>query len=288
MPRKIQHVLSLGAGVQSSTLALMLDRRELPGYPRPNYAVFADTQAEPADVYKWLAWLKTKVSYPILTVTAGNLEKDSLRIKRSKRSGLFYLRTYIPFFTRPRQDGESEDVDKGEKIKNGILFRKCTAEYKVRLILRTIRNESKIPRGCKDIMVHSYMGISVDEAHRMKANAEPWAKSVYPLVDANISRQDCIDWMQKHYGVRPPRSACVFCPYHSDAEWVRLRDTDPSGFKRAVEFERRVQGAAAKTPESIRSDLFLHSSRIPLDKVTFKAENPKDHWGNECEGMCGV
>lgn len=49
-------VLSLGAGVQSSTLALMSARGDL---PRLDYAVFADTGWEPARVYAWLDWLET-------------------------------------------------------------------------------------------------------------------------------------------------------------------------------------------------------------------------------------
>lgn len=44
-------VLSLGAGVQSSTLLLMACAGEL---PRPDVAVFADTGWEPSAVYRWL------------------------------------------------------------------------------------------------------------------------------------------------------------------------------------------------------------------------------------------
>lgn len=44
-------VLSLGAGVQSSTLALMMAAREI---ETVQAAVFADVGAEPASVYRWL------------------------------------------------------------------------------------------------------------------------------------------------------------------------------------------------------------------------------------------
>jgi hypothetical protein len=49
------HILSLGAGVQSSTLALMAAAGEVT--PMPTAAIFADTQDEPASVYRWLDWL---------------------------------------------------------------------------------------------------------------------------------------------------------------------------------------------------------------------------------------
>ena len=46
-PKRL-HILSLGAGVQSSTLALMFARGEVT--PMPDCAIFADTGAEPASV----------------------------------------------------------------------------------------------------------------------------------------------------------------------------------------------------------------------------------------------
>ncbi len=48
-------ILSLGAGVQSTTLALMALRGDLPD--RPMAAVFADTGFEPRRVYEHLHWL---------------------------------------------------------------------------------------------------------------------------------------------------------------------------------------------------------------------------------------
>ncbi len=48
-------VLSLGAGVQSTTLALMAAHGEVG--PMPDCAVFADTGWEPRAVYDHLAWL---------------------------------------------------------------------------------------------------------------------------------------------------------------------------------------------------------------------------------------
>jgi 3'-phosphoadenosine 5'-phosphosulfate sulfotransferase (PAPS reductase)/FAD synthetase len=47
-------VISLGAGVQSTTLLLLAHRGELPGGP-VDYAIFADTGWEPAGVYRHLA-----------------------------------------------------------------------------------------------------------------------------------------------------------------------------------------------------------------------------------------
>ena len=49
-------VLSLGAGVQSTTLALLAVRGEIG--PMPDCAIFADTGWEPRAVYEHLTWLR--------------------------------------------------------------------------------------------------------------------------------------------------------------------------------------------------------------------------------------
>ena len=56
-------ILSLGAGVQSSTMALMADKGEFG--VKPDAAVFADTGWEPKPVIQHLEYLKSVISYPI-------------------------------------------------------------------------------------------------------------------------------------------------------------------------------------------------------------------------------
>jgi len=53
--KKALVVISLGAGVQSSTMALMAANGEL---PKPDCAIFADTGYEPKAVYRYLEFLK--------------------------------------------------------------------------------------------------------------------------------------------------------------------------------------------------------------------------------------
>lgn len=70
------HVISLGAGVQSSTMALMYAIGELS--PMPACAIFADTQDEPQEVYEWLNWLERQLPFPTFRVTAGRLSDSAL------------------------------------------------------------------------------------------------------------------------------------------------------------------------------------------------------------------
>ncbi len=134
-----------------------------------------------------------------------------------------------------------------------------------------------------------WIGISVDEVHRMKPSKRANVKSCWPLVDARISRHDCLEWMKKNGYPVPPRSACIYCPFHSDNVWRQLRDEEPDEFRNAVEFEKRIQNAYAK--RGFNQIPFLHDTRINLDQVDFSTD--EDHgqqvmFGGECEGMCGV
>lgn len=125
------HVISLGAGVQSSTMALMASHGEIT--PMPDCAIFADTQDEPQAVYDWLDWLEKQLPYPVHRVTKGRLSDEVVRIARSKKSGLRYMKGMIPAFVR-NVDGSI-----------GILGRKCTKEYKIAPITAMLRGMVNTP-----------------------------------------------------------------------------------------------------------------------------------------------
>lgn len=134
-----------------------------------------------------------------------------------------------------------------------------------------------------------WIGISRDEAHRMKPSRVDYIENYWPLVNKGMSRNSCLEWMEKNKFPTPPRSACVFCPFHHDSEWKRLKEIEPEEWSKAVEFEISLQ-AAAKTQEVLIGTPFLHQSCKPLSEVDFI--EPKETqgllFGNECEGMCGV
>jgi len=270
-------VLSLGAGVQSSTLALMAAHGEVE--PMPTAAIFADTQAEPDSVYKWLDWLEKQLPFPVHRVTKGSLEAEALSVRTSKKTGLRFSRTSIPVFVRCT-DG----------FIGRIPQRTCTRDFKIRPIVQTVRRIAKVPRGCKEVVVTQWIGISLDEIQRMKPAREVWIKNRWPLVEKRMTRYRCLEWMKSHGYQKPPRSSCVFCPFHSLNEWRMLRDTEPEAWNRAIEFEISLQRAHAGTDTLTRTP-YLHRSCKPLDQVDLRTD--KDHgqlwlWQDECSGMCGV
>ncbi len=246
--------------------------------PMPQCAIFADTQSEPKAVYEWLNWLERELPFPVHRVTAGNLGTDQLRVRRSNKSGRLYLRHSIPAFVQ-RPDG-----------RKGLLGRKCTSDYKIVPLQRKVKEIVGIRRSVRDVRAIMWIGISRDECHRMKPSRVPYIENIWPLIDLRMTRTDCLRWMAARGYPIPPRSACSFCPFHSDDEWRNLKENHPEDFEAAVNFERALIAAAA-TQEALKGVPYLHASLVPLDQVDLQA-NPSHGqlslFGNECEGMCGV
>lgn len=276
----VLHFISLGAGVQSSTMALMAAKGEFKalGMEMPAAAIFADTQSEPKAVYEWLDWLEKELPFPVHRVTVGNLGVDELRVRRSKKSGKLYLRNSIPAFVK-KPDG-----------RKGLLGRKCTSDYKIVPLQRKVKELVGIKRAVRDVRAIMWIGISRDECHRMKPSRASYIENVWPLIDMSMTRTDCLQWMSRNGYPIPPRSACTFCPFHSDFEWRNLKENHPEDFEFAVRFERDLI-AASQRQEVLKGTPYLHESLVPLDEVDFQA-NPSHGqlslFGNECEGMCGV
>lgn len=273
-------ILSLGAGVQSSTLALMAEHGEI---ERPDCAIFADTQQEPIAVYRWLEWLESKLTFPVYRVTAGDLWKSAIRVRRTKDGERSYIATGIPiFFTN--HDGGTVTTRKG------IGKRHCTRDFKTVPITRKARELLGLRRVPKSAgkLVSMWIGISADEAGRAKPARAPWIESRHPLLEFDMDRDDCIDWMVAHKYPVPPRSACKFCPFHDDESWLALT---PQELAEVGAKEIELQNAYART-STITGVPYFHASRLPILQVKFKP-TPKDLkqrrlFGAECEGMCGV
>lgn len=257
-------VISLGAGVQSTTVALMAAVGEL---EMPDCAIFADTGWEPVSVYRHLDWLETQLPFPVHRVSVGNIRTDYLGQAAGRRAAS------IPYFTS-----------------SGMKPRQCTAEYKVRPILRKIRELLGIlgQRSPTESVAEQWIGISTDEAHRMKPSRYGWISHRYPLIDMRLSRNDCAKWLGRR-GLTAPKSACIGCPFHSDTMWRDMRDNDPASWADAVAFDGLLRTAAMG--RGFTQEAFMHRSCVPLDQVdlrTWDDRGQSDLFGNECEGMCGV
>jgi len=239
-------------------MALMMAKGEI---PPPDCAIFADTQWEPKAVYEWLDWLETQLPFPIYRVSEGNL-RDAVLRQANATGGRF---ASVPWHML-RPDGGG-----------AIGRRQCTREYKVDPLRRKMRE--LVGKGGH---VEVCIGISVDEAHRMKPARNKWQHHTWPLIDLRMTRADCLMWMERNGYPRPPKSSCLGCPYHSDQQWQEIKQV-PEEWADVVEID-----AAIRVTPKMHSRQFMHRSLKPIDQVEFVNEAQVDMFGNECEGLCGV
>ena len=269
--------LSLGAGVQSTVLALMAERGEY-GLPKPDVAVFADTGWEPPAVYEHLDWLSSQLSFEVVRVQAGNIKENILA--GTSPDGNNYLG--IPAYLLSA-DGNP-----------GIAARQCTSKYKVKPINRFLRERLGVApgrRAPKDVQVEIWMGISADELLRQKESREEWATNRYPLIELGFSRAQLLVWFKENYPDRYlPRSSCIGCPYRSDPEWKWLKENEPEAFREAIFVDRALrEESVVRNAITRKGAAFLHRSRIPLAEVDFEDSVDYDAFmDEECEGLCGI
>ena len=275
-------VISLGAGVQSTTMALMAAKGEIG--PMPDCAIFADTGSEPANVYKHLEWLMSPgvLPYPVHIVTGGNIKDDLLRgFSDTGGQGTF---VGVPFFIQKMKAN-------GVSFEPGMGRRQCTRHYKVDTLIKAQRQllgyepRVRIPAGSMEV----WIGISLDEAMRAKPARQPWQTNRHPLLDLRMTRAQCLEWLEANGYPRPPKSACTFCPFRDDSGWRDMKENDPESFQDAVNVDVAVRENGHLNKR--RNKLYVHRSLKPLSEVDFETSEDKGQLNmfiNDCEGMCGV
>ena len=258
MAEPTMRVLSLGAGVQSTTLLLM----SLEGIlPRLDAAIFADTGWEPAHVYSHLDAITAAAAgggVPVLRVSNGNLRTDLLSAGQRYAS--------IPYFVR-NPDGSE-----------GMGRRQCTSGYKLAPIGRKVRellgaqapDFRRVPKGR---VAEQWIGFSADEIGRVSDRDQVSYVTVrHPLLDLGMDRKACERWLRSRGWDSVAKSACIGCPYHGNRQWRDLRDSRPAEWADAIEFDAAIRkGRSRGLP--LAGEAYLHRSRVPLaiapiDRVT--------------------
>ena len=188
-------VISLGAGVQSTTMALMAAHGEIG--PMPDCAIFADTGAEPSGVYRHLDWLERELPFPVHRVSAGNLRDQIV----GAASGKNRMDARPPFFT----------------ASGGMLNRQCTQDFKILPITRKVRELIGLERGSRGPnapVVEQWIGISCDEAIRMKPSRLSFIQHRWPLIEKEMHRRHCLTWCAERQYPKPPQIGLHILPVH--------------------------------------------------------------------------
>lgn len=274
--KKHVHVLSFGAGTQSTALLLMALNGEINGVV-PDYIIFSDTGWEPERVYQWLGYVNDYIELmygaKVIVTSAGNIKEDTMDQSRKRTAS-------IPFYLKG-ENGKRE----------GMAMRQCTKEYKIEPVSKKIRELLGYkPRQRVKEIVHIWKGISTDEITRVKPSRVKWQIAEHPLVDImDVDRTACIKYVEKIGIGTPPKSSCIGCPYHDNAFWRDIKRDSPLEFEEACQFDDYIRENLTR----FRGKAFLHRSCQPLREIDFDAllwttDNQVDMFENDCEGMCGL
>ena len=253
-------VLSLGAGVQSSTVAMMMKHGEI---EPAEFAVFADTGAEPVAVYHYLNWLEANRGRPLVRTMQG---EGLTRQIEDACAGKSRRASQPPMFTE----------------NGGKIMRKCTQDFKIAPIYRAIQaRRNKRP-------VVQIFGISFDEMRRMRTPDRKYIVACeHPLVDKQMTRQDCMRWMVAHGYPIPPRSACVYCPFRCNVEWAKMRDLSPADFAEACRMDALMRDGLP----GLKERAYVHRQLVPLAEADLRGDVERGQGllgFGDCEGLCGV
>lgn len=249
--RRIQ-IWSCGGGVQSAAVAALIVQGRL---PRPDLAVIADTEREKSTTWSYLA----QTIQPAL-------DAMGLPVHRVKKSRYATVDLYsgngdllIPAFTRT--NGEL-----------GKLETYCSNEWKQRVVRRWATQAHGVD------LADLWIGFSTDELRRVRANRERKWQYRYPLIELQMTRQNCISLVTEMGWPEPPRSSCWMCPQMNHLEWQDLRDHNPQDFAKAVAFDKKLR---ERDP-----GVFVHRSGTPLDEADLDYDDPGERGLFACLGGC--
>jgi hypothetical protein len=319
-------ILNLGAGVQSSTLLLMACRGLIPPF---DLAIFADTQYEPRAVYQHLDWLESEAEeagIPVYRVTKGDLRQDAIDFRQHRCSSDGKRFASIPLFIRNpdgsqgrirRQCTREYKIEPVERfIKTQVLGLSVRAHWPKEVVAEQWfgisadeARRAKPPLEYKRRTVLVGKDLFGEELYEEELAAFParWKDNCYPLLGVRLSsdgaakplrilpvpltREHCRAWLEHHYPSRKvPRSACIGCPYRSNAEWREMRESEPEAWADAIEFDHALRVANTKGVEARKILVgvpFVHRRMVPLAQVDFHEDDGR-LFNEECEGICGL
>lgn len=129
----------------------------------------------------------------------------------------------------------------------------CNSDWKLRVAKRFLREQGV--KNCQN-----WVGISLDEIRRARGgSAKRWFAIRYPLIEQSMTREDCL-WYIGHIGwPRPPKTSCYFCPQQTDSEWLKMKNTAPDEWDKAVELDEYIR--------TIKPDTYLHRTLKPLREL---------------------
>jgi len=205
-------VLSMGGGVQSTAILVLVAQNKL---PKPDLVVFCDTGSE-------LPQTLTHIKDRLIPLA------ESLDIP-------FNIVRYT------NKKGASEPLYKHYMDRSLIpapISGQCTRLFKIIPFKRHIR--SIVGRKNKKILARAWLGITTDESHRANTSGVGWYENHFPLLDLELSRDNCINILEEYGWGDTVKSGCFHCHYQSAKQWQALKRKHPDLFKISLDMEKKA------------------------------------------------
>ena len=254
-------VLSCGAGMQSTALALMSCENKMKGMihkevPIYDAVVFCDLGLEPYWVKDQVEFIKNACEKAgiLFKIIDSNLYKDYM-----DKFGEGHVSS-VPFWS----------VD--ENGKKAKMRRHCTIDYKILLVEKFLRYNllgyKKYQRlKPEDVLAHEmHIGFSAEESRRIsRLNPSNLYIKKYPLVEMGWERADSYKYILEVWGLDTKASACSFCPFHMNYFFKHLKENAADEYKKIVAFDRLIGEKQEKT--AIKSKIFISRSRKRIEDL---------------------
>jgi hypothetical protein len=255
------HINSISCGQGAPSLFLLVLAGE--GYFPADVVIVADTGWE-TDML-WSNGQRSDAKDFFFQVTKPLAESYGLSaafVRSSRRNGTPY--PPIPEMQLPGKEDIPFFGSKG-----GRLHQSCTSKWKIQAIRQELRR-----RGATTAT--SYLGLTLDEVHRLKPNDVEWEDLAWPLVGyptrdnwiRRYRRADANEALAKRNIPYIVYSQCDGCPHKDYARWMNNR---PETVAELAVFEAQWQGQQYLTnrrkplPEALMDMMNGNSSNGQLD-----------------------
>jgi hypothetical protein len=121
-------------------------------------------------------------------------------------------------------------------------------------------------------VAEQWIGISFDGASTHEA-IQDWQINRWPLIEQQMTRHDCLRWLERHGSVPPDAS-----PFHSDDHWRDMRDPTPMHSADAVWVDQAIRTAGIAPFMAFAGDRSVRRSRSDDDAAD---RGQLDLWPNE-------
>lgn len=203
-------VIAYGGGVNSVALCLLLIEQK----QRVDHILFSDTGGEKPGTYDYNQMFSDYLSsqgWP-----------NIVRLPVYKSGGLYM------------------DCISNKRMPSIVYgFKTCSEVWKRRPFVKYCNEHSLWP-------ITTFKGFDAGEDYRLKPDMEAREHLVFPLVEADMDRDDCKKMILRHGLPLPPKSACFFCPASSPEE---VRALPKELLQKAIEMEknaRKTEGGAIR------------------------------------------